>query len=251
MKTCLITGATAGIGAASARAFVAAGWRVIGTGRREERLRAMQEELGAAFLPLSIDMQNLEEVETLAKLEGEWAGIDCLVNNAGLAPPMATFRTASGTTSRPSSTPISPASSRLTRACLPKLIAAQGLVVNLSSVAGNYPYRGGAVYGGSKAFVRQFSLALRNDLAGTGVRVTSIEPGMAETEFTLVRNGGDQAASEALYAGIEPMTAEDLATTILWVASQPAHLNFNSIELMPTRQSWAGFSMTRQNQAGS
>jgi serine 3-dehydrogenase len=135
----------------------------------------------------------------------------------------------------------------LTRACLPRLIASQGIVVNLSSVAGTYPYRGGAVYGATKAFVRQFSLMLRNDLAGTGVRVTSIEPGMAETEFTLVRNGGDQAASDALYAGIDPMTAEDLANTILWVATQPAHLNFNSIELMPTRQNWAGFSTNRKS----
>ncbi|NJC04762.1 serine 3-dehydrogenase [Sphingomonas kaistensis] len=247
MKTCLITGATAGIGAASARAFVGAGWRVIGTGRREERLKALQEELGAAFLPLSIDMQHLDEVETLAKLDGEWAGIDCLVNNAGLAPPMADLQDSKWDDLKTVLDTNVTGLVALTRACLPKLIAARGLVVNLSSVAGNYPYRGGAVYGGTKAFVRQFSLALRNDLAGTGVRVTSIEPGMAETEFTVVRNGGDQAASDALYAGVEPMTAEDLAGTILWVASQPPHLNFNSIELMPTRQSWAGFAMTRQS----
>ena len=113
----------------------------------------------------------------------------------------------------------------LTRACLPKLIAAKGLVVNLSSVAGTYPYRGGAVYGATKAFVRQFSLMLRNDLAGTGVRVTSIEPGMAETEFTLVRNGGDKAASDALYSGIEPMTAEDLANTLRDLADRTTLLH--------------------------
>jgi serine 3-dehydrogenase len=247
MKTCLITGATAGIGAASARAFVGAGWRVIGTGRREERLQSLQEELGGAFLPLSVDMQDLGQVETLAGLEGEWAGIDCLVNNAGLAPPMADLQDSTWDDLKTVLDTNVTGLVALTRACLPKLIAAKGLVLNLSSVAGNYPYRGGAVYGGTKAFVRQFSLMLRNDLAGTGVRVTSIEPGMAETEFTVVRNGGDQAASDALYAGIEPMTAEDLANTILWVASQPSHLNFNSIEVMPTRQSWAGFAMTRQS----
>ncbi|GAA3999257.1 SDR family NAD(P)-dependent oxidoreductase [Sphingomonas humi] len=246
MKTCLITGATAGIGAASARAFVGAGWRVIGTGRREERLKAMQEELGASFLPLSIDMRDLAQVETLAQLDGEWGAIDCLLNNAGLAPPMADLQDSKWEDLQTVLDTNVTGLVALTRACLPKLIEAKGVIVNLSSVAGNYPYRGGAVYGGTKAFVRQFSLALRNDLAGTGVRVTSIEPGMAETEFTVVRNGGDQAASDALYAGVEPMTAEDLAETILWVASRPAHLNFNSIELMPTRQGWAGFAMTRK-----
>ena len=247
MKTCLITGATAGIGAASARAFVGAGWRVVGTGRREERLKALQEELGGNFLPLAVDMQDVEQLERLASLDGDWSGIDCLVNNAGLAPPMADLQDSKWDDLKTVLDTNVTGLVALTRACLPKLIAAQGIVVNLSSVAGTYPYRGGAVYGATKAFVRQFSLMLRNDLAGTGVRVTSIEPGMAETEFTLVRNGGDQAASDALYAGIEPMTAEDLANTILWVASQPPHLNFNSIELMPTRQNWAGFSTNRKS----
>ena len=242
MKTVLITGATSGIGAAAARGFVAGGWRVIGTGRREERLQTLQEELGAAFLPLAIDMRDLDAVASLAKLEGEWAGLDCLVNNAGLAPPMAALQDSDwGDLATVLDTNVTGLVA-LTRACLPRLIERRGLIVNLSSVAGNYPYRGGAVYGASKAFVRQFSLMLRNDLAGTGVRVSSIEPGMAETEFTLVRNGGDQAASDALYAGVEPMTAEDLAETILWIASRPAHLNINSLELMPTRQHWAGFA---------
>ena len=247
MKTCLITGVTAGIGAASARAFAAAGWRVVGTGRREDRLQALQEELGAAFLPLAIDMQDVDRLTELARLEGEWSRIDCLINNAGLAPPMNDLQDSEWD---PLKTVIDTNITglvALTRALLPKLIEAKGSIINLSSVAGTYPYRGGAVYGASKAFVRQFSLMLRNDLAGTGVRVSSIEPGMAETEFTLVRNGGDQAASDALYAGIEPMTSEDLAETILWVASRPPHLNINSLELMPTRQSWAGFAMTRKD----
>jgi serine 3-dehydrogenase len=190
-------------------------------------------------------MRDLAAVETLARLDGEWGQLDCLVNNAGLAPPMADLQESDW---EPLATVLDTNVTglvALTRACLSRLIETKGLIVNLSSVAGTYPYRGGAVYGATKAFVRQFSLMLRNDLAGTGVRVTSIEPGMAETEFTLVRNGGDQAASDALYAGLEPMTAEDLAETILWVASRPAHLNVNAIELMPTRQSWAGFAMTR------
>ena len=134
----------------------------------------------------------------------------------------------------------------LTRALLPKLIERKGAVINLSSVAATYPYRGGAVYGASKAFVRQFSLDLRCDLAGTGVRVTSIEPGMVETEFTLVRTGGDQAASDQLYAKMNPMTAEDIAETIWWIATLPPHLNINTIELMPVNQSFAGFAVTRK-----
>ena len=121
----------------------------------------------------------------------------------------------------------------LTRALLPTLIQRKGAIINLSSVAASYPYKGGAVYAGTKAFVRQFSLDLRCDLAGTGVRVTSIEPGMAETEFTVVRTGGDQAASDELYASMNPMTAEDLAELIWWVATLPPHLNINAIELMP------------------
>ncbi|GLR47594.1 SDR family NAD(P)-dependent oxidoreductase [Sphingomonas astaxanthinifaciens] len=246
MKTCLITGATAGIGAATARAFAGAGWRVIGTGRREERLRALQEELGAAFLPLTVDMQDIGALEDLARLEGEWSAVDCLVNNAGLAPPMADLQDSEWDKLRTVLDTNVTGLVALTRALMPKIIAAKGSIINLSSVAATYPYKGGAVYGATKAFVRQFSLMLRNDLAGTGVRVTSIEPGMIETEFTLVRNGGDQAASDALYAGIEPMTAEDLAETILWVASRPAHLNINALELMPTRQSWAGFATTRK-----
>jgi serine 3-dehydrogenase len=135
----------------------------------------------------------------------------------------------------------------LTRALLPRLIERRGAVINLSSVAATYPYRGGAVYAGSKAFVRQFSLDLRCDLAGTGVRVTSIEPGMVETEFTIVRNGGDQAASDSLYADMDPMTAVDMANTIHWIASLPAHLNVNAIELMPVNQSWAGFAVSRKS----
>jgi serine 3-dehydrogenase len=134
----------------------------------------------------------------------------------------------------------------VTRHLLPGLIERKGAVINLSSVAGTYPYRGGAIYAATKAFVTQFSLDLRCDLHGTGVRVTSIEPGMAETEFTLVRTGGDQAASDHLYANMDPMTADDLAETIWWIATLPRRLNINTIELMPTSQSFAGFTVTRQ-----
>ena len=245
-KTAFITGATAGIGEASARRFAAGGWRVIATGRRGDRLRRLSDELGDKCLPLELDIRDSGALLDAAKLSGEWGEIDLLVNNAGLAPPMAPLQESDfaqlDNAMRTNMTGLV----ALTRALLPGLIERKGAVVNLSSVAATYPYRGGAVYGGSKAFVRQFSLDLRCDLAGTGVRVTSIEPGMVETEFTVVRTGGDQAASDALYADMDPMTAEDMAETIWWVATLPPHININAIELMPTSQSFAGFTVTRE-----
>jgi len=245
-KTILITGATAGIGEAAARRFAAGGWRVIGTGRRGDRLKALGDELGEAFLPLEIDMLDLAALENLAKLEAPWGEIDLLLNNAGLAPPTdplpdtdwARIETVIDTNIT--------GLVALTRALLPKIVARKGAIINLGSVAGTYPYKGGAVYAGTKAFVHQFTLDLRCDLHGSGVRVTSIEPGMAETEFTIVRTGGDQKASDALYAGVTPMTAGDLAETIWWIATLPPHLNINTIELMPVNQSFAGFAVHRE-----
>lgn len=241
-KTIFITGATAGIGEAAARRFAAGGWQVIGTGRRRDRLDALAAELGDSFQPLALDMKNADSFD--GALHGK--AVDLLLNNAGLAPPMSNLQDAE---QGPLDTVIDTNVTglvALTRALLPTLVERKGAIINLSSVAATYPYRGGAVYAGSKAFVRQFSLGLRCDLAGTGVRVTSIEPGMVETEFTLVRNGGDQAASDALYANMDPMTAEDIADTIHWVATLPPHVNINAIELMPVSQSWAGFAVARE-----
>jgi len=245
-KTILITGATAGFGEAAARKFAAGGWKVIGTGRRAERLRALQDDLGGAFLPLEIDMRDREAVESLAKLDSPWGDIDLLLNNAGLAPPTDPLpETDWDRVEQVIETNVTGLVA-LTRALLPKLVERKGHIINLSSVAATYPYKGGAVYAGTKAFVRQFSLDLRCDLAGTGVRVTSIEPGMAETEFTVVRTGGDKDASDKLYAGMDPMTAEDLADLFWWLANLPPHLNINAIELMPVTQSWAGFNVHRE-----
>jgi serine 3-dehydrogenase len=246
MKAAFITGATAGIGAAAARKFVEAGWRVVGTGRRQDRLDTLAAELGGAFHPLMLDMQAGSFSEALADLPKAFRSIDLLLNNAGLAPPMNSLQDAE---QGPLETVIDTNVTglvALTRALLPTLVERKGAIINLSSVAATYPYRGGAVYAGSKAFVRQFGLGLRCDLAGTGVRVTSIEPGMVETEFTLVRTGGDQAASDALYANMNPMTADDIADTIFWVATLPPHVNINALELMPTSQSWAGFAVQRE-----
>ena len=245
-KTAFITGATAGIGEAAARRFAGSGWRVIATGRRGNRLRALADELGDNCLPLELDMRDSEALLDCARLSGDWGEIDLLINNAGLAPPTDPLQEADYAGLENAIQTNITGLVALTRALLPRLIDRRGAVVNLSSVAATYPYRGGAVYGASKAFVRQFSLDLRCDLAGTGVRVTSIEPGMVETEFTVVRTGGDKAASDALYANMDPMTGEDIAETIWWIANLPAHVNINTIELMPTSQSFAGFTVTRK-----
>ena len=245
-KTILITGASAGFGEAAARRFAGEGWRVIGTGRRGERLRALQEQLGERFLPLEIDMRDREALESVARLDPPWGAIDLLLNNAGLAPPTDALPDTDweriDTVIDTNITGLV----ALTRALLPGLIERKGQIINLSSVAATYPYKGGAVYAGTKAFVRQFSLDLRCDLAGTGGRVTSVEPGMAETEFTIVRTGGDRDASDKLYAGMNPMTADDLADLFWWLANLPPHLNINAIELMPVSQSWAGFTVHRE-----
>ena len=246
MKTILITGATAGIGEASVRRFVQGGWRAIGTGRRGDRLRALQDELGDAFLPLEIDLRDVAAVESLARLEAPWGEIDLLLNNAGLAPPTDPLPDTDWERIETVIETNVTGLVALTRSLMPKLVERKGAIINLSSVAATYPYKGGAVYAGTKAFVRQFSLDLRCDLHGTGVRVTSIEPGMAETEFTLVRTGGDKQASDQLYAGMNPMTAADIAETIWWVANLPPHLNINAIELMPVSQSFAGFIVARE-----
>ena len=246
MKTILITGATAGFGEAAARKFVSGGWNAIGTGRRGDRLRRLQEELGDAFLPLEIDMRDRASVESIADLSPPWSGIDLLLNNAGLAPPTDPLPdTDWDRIDEVIDTNITGLVA-LTRALLPGLVERKGQIINLSSVAATYPYKGGAVYAGTKAFVRQFSLDLRCDLAGTGVRVTSVEPGMAETEFTIVRTGGDREASDKLYAGMDPMTSQDLADLFWWLANLPPHLNINTVELMPVSQSFAGFTVSRE-----
>jgi serine 3-dehydrogenase len=219
---------------------------VVGTGRRRDRLDELAAEFGDFFHPIMQDIQIQEGFQRdLDNLPERYRGIDLLLNNAGLAPPMSNFQDAGQGIDTAIDTNVTGLVWQ-TRALLPRLIERKGAIINLASVAATYPYRGGAVYAGTKAFVRQFSLGLRCDLAGTGVRVTSIEPGMVETEFTLVRTGGDQAASDALYANMDPMTAEDIAGTIWWVATLPPHLNINTLELMPVNQSWGGFAVHRR-----
>jgi len=246
MKTILITGATAGFGEAAARKFVSGGWNAIGTGRRGDRLKRLQDELGDSFLPLEIDMRDRPALEGIADLSPPWGEIDLLLNNAGLAPPTDPLPDTDWDRIEEVVDTNIIGLVALTRALLPTLVERKGQIINLSSVAATYPYKGGAVYAGTKAFVRQFSLDLRSDLHGTGVRVTSVEPGMAETEFTIVRTGGDRTASDKLYAGMDPMTAQDLADLFWWIATLPPHLNINTVELMPVSQSFAGFTVSRE-----
>lgn len=247
MRTAFITGGTAGIGEAAVRAFAGAGWRVVATGRRADRLTALAEEIGPDRLhTLAFDIRDRTALDAaFAGLPAEFARADLLVNNAGLALGTAPAQDAKlDDWDTMIDTNVS-ALVAATHALLPGLIERKGAIINLSSVAATYPYSGGNVYAATKAFVRQFSLALRADLHGTGVRVTSIEPGMVETEFTVVRTGGDQAASDKLYGGVSPMTGEDIAATLLWVAELPPHLNINRLELMPVNQSFAGFAVAR------
>lgn len=246
-RTAFVTGATSGIGEAAVRRFTAGGWQVLGTGRRQDRLEALGRDLPAgSFHGLALDMRDTEAVrQAVAALPAQFTDIDLLINNAGLALGTVPAQTADLADWDTMIATNVTALVGITHQLLPKLIARKGAIINLSSVAATYPYTGGNVYGATKAFVRQFSLGLRCDLHGTGVRVTSIEPGMVETEFTLVRTGGDAKASDTLYAGSNPMTGEDIADVLFWTASQPPHLNVNVLELMPVSQSFAGFQVAR------
>jgi serine 3-dehydrogenase len=248
IKTAFITGATSGFGLATARRFAEAGWRIVATGRRADRLQDLVDQVGDKWVhPAAFDVRDADAMQAaLDALPEGFRNIDLLVNNAGLAQGTAPAQQASLEDWRTMIDTNITALVTLTRALLPNLIARRGAIVNISSTAATYPYQGGNVYGGTKAFVSQFSLNLRSDLHGTGVRVTTLEPGMAETEFTLVRTHGDQSASDTLYRGAQAMGADDIADTIYWIATLPSHLNVNRLELMPVSQSYAGFQVYRE-----
>lgn len=248
--TVFITGATSGFGAAMARKFAAAGWSVIITGRRQARLDALVEELSplAPVHSVVLDVQDREAVfQAVADLPDAFKNVHTLINNAGLALGLDQAQTANLDDWDTMVDTNIKGLMYVTRALLPTLIAQKtGTVINLGSVAGTYPYPGGNTYGGTKAFVHQFSLNVRNDLHGTGVRVTCLEPGLAETEFSVVRFAGDQAKADKVYAGAAPLTAEDVADTALWVAQAPPNVNYNVIEVMATGQSWSNFAIHRE-----
>jgi len=248
--TVLITGATAGFGEAMARRFVHDGHRVIAAGRRAGRLDALAHELGDALLAFPLDMADAAAIAALpGSLPEGWRAVDVLVNNAGLALGTAPAFQASLEDWNTMVTTNVTGLIRLTHAILPGMVARdQGHVVNISSAAATYPYPGGNVYGATKAFVTQFSLNLKADLIGTGVRVTNLEPGLVGgSEFSQVRYGGDAEKAVAVYANITPLSPQDIAEAVAWVISLPRHVNINRMEMMPTCQASGMLAVKRRD----
>jgi len=250
-KVVLITGATSGFGRAAARKFASEGWALVITGRREDRLQALQAEL-METVPVfyqTLDVRNQADVQQLVeRLPDPFNEVSCLINNAGLAlSPKPAQETELADWHTMIDTNIT-GLVNMTHALLPSLIkVGEGAsIINVGSIAGQWPYPGSHVYGASKAFVQQFSYNLRCDLLGTGVRVTDLAPGIAETEFTLVRTGGDQQASDALYANTQALSAEDIANAMYYIATLPPHICINHMEVMPTMQAWSPFAIHRE-----
>ncbi|HEX8909971.1 MAG TPA: SDR family NAD(P)-dependent oxidoreductase [Anaeromyxobacteraceae bacterium] len=242
-----VTGATSGFGRAISERLARDGARVVVAGRRAERLQDLARALGERAHPIVLDVRDRRAVEAaVTSLPAAFAEVDVLVNNAGLALGLEPAQRASlddwdtmiDTNCRGLVT--------CTRALLPGMVARRrGHVVNIGSVAASYPYPGGNVYGATKAFVHQFSQNLKADLLGTGLRVTVLEPGMADTEFSLVRLK-DEGKAKAVYQGMQPLTADDVADTVAWCLTRPPHFNVNVIEMMPTDQAFSPFSVHRK-----
>ncbi|MFQ1050399.1 SDR family oxidoreductase [Avibacterium paragallinarum] len=244
----LITGASAGFGKVMCEVFINAGYKVIGAARRLEKLTALQNELGENFYPLQMDMNNLTQISTaLSQLPEAFQEIDLLVNNAGLALGLEPAHQANFEDWLTMINTNIVGLTYLTRQILPQMVARKlGHIINLGSIAGTYPYPGGNVYGATKAFVEQFSLNLRADLAGTNVRVTNVEPGLCGgTEFSNVRFKGDDEKAASVYANVQPIQPIDIANTVLWIYQQPPHVNINRIEIMPVAQSFSALNVVR------
>ncbi|RBW48810.1 SDR family NAD(P)-dependent oxidoreductase [Marinobacter sp. F3R11] len=249
-KTLFVTGATSGFGAAIARRFAQDGWNLVIAGRRTERLHILADELGAITQvhPLKLDVQDADAVQQgIESLPASFRNIHTLVNNAGLAlAPDAMQDVELSDLHTMINTNITGVVN-VTHALLPALIrsGAGASIINIGSTAGEWPYPGSHVYGASKAFIKQFSYNLRCDLTGTGVRVTDLAPGIAETEFSIVRNNGDQAASDSVYKGTVPLSAKDVAEQVAHIANLPDHININRVEMVPVRQSWGPYAIHR------
>jgi len=247
--TILITGATAGFGRSTALRFARAGWRVVATGRRLERLESLKDELGDSCHILELDIRDRDRVmRTLGNLPRPFDRVDVLVNNAGLA---LGLEPAHDTDLENWEVMVDTNVKGLlyaTRAVLPGMVSRNhGHVVNIGSIAATTPYPGGNVYGATKAFVHQFSRNLRADLLGTAVRVTNVEPGLAETEFAIVRFKGDAERAKAFYKGADPLTGDDIAEIVFWVATLPPHVNVNLMEIMPVSQAWGPPAIHRKS----
>ena len=251
MGSILITGASSGFGQASARRFAAAGRRLVLAARRMDRINNLVEELSdkTDCLGIELDVRDRKAVSTLlTTLPEPFSDVEVLINNAGLAlgleggdkVDLDYWDTMVDTNIK--------GLMYCTRAVLPRIVSrGGGHVVNLGSVAASWPYPGGNVYGGTKAFVQQFSRNLRTDLMGKNVRVTCVEPGMCETEFSLVRFEGDERKANAVYEGMKPLSAGDVAEIIFFITSLPSHININQLEVMPVNQTWAPFSVHRDS----
>lgn len=248
-KTIFITGATSGFGRALAKLCVAQGARVVATGRRQERLDELKAELGDSLHTICLDVRDESAVRTaVAALPAAFAKVDVLVNNAGLALGLDSYENLPMDKIRQMIDTNIGGVLYCTHALLPIMVQNDsGHIVNLGSIAGTYPYPGGNVYGATKAFLAQFSLNLRADLLGKNIRVTNIEPGMCDTEFSSVRFDGDKTKADSVYAGMQPLTAEDIANTIFWCITQPVHVNINRVEVMPTMQASAPLAVSRKS----
>lgn len=246
----LITGASAGFGKALAERLVANGHRVIGCARRLDKLNALADTLGEAFLPVAMDVSDTASIpQILADLPEDFKQVDVLVNNAGLALGTEPAQNASlDDWMRMIDTNVKGLVA-LTHAVLPAMVASDsGYIINVGSIAGSWPYFGGNVYGATKAFVKQFSLNLRADLIGTQVRVTNLEPGnVAGTEFSNVRYHGDDDKAAKVYDGFKTMTGDDIGDILLWLIESPAHINVNRLEVMPVAQTYNGLTIAKQD----
>jgi 3-hydroxy acid dehydrogenase/malonic semialdehyde reductase len=248
-KTVFITGATSGFGKACAELFAARGWQLVICGRREDRLRQLEERLAgtAVFAPV-LDVRDRGQVRgTVDSLPESFRDIDVLVNNAGLALGLEPAHRADEEDWETMIDTNIKGLCHLTRALLPRMVErGSGHIVNIGSVAGSWPYPGGNVYGATKAFVSQFSRNLRADLLGTPIRVSNLEPGLADTEFSTVRFHGDREKADKVYRGIKPLTGNDIAEIVYWTVTLPTHVNINSLEIMPVCQSWGPFAIHRE-----
>lgn len=249
--TALITGASSGIGRAVAVNLAKQGFKLVLLARRKERLRELSESL-VDFTRCHVipcDVRNSEALShAMTQLPAEFAEVDVLINNAGLALGLAAAQQASWQDWQTMIETNCTALAFVTHLILPGMVARdRGHVINIGSIAGSYAYPGGNVYGATKAFVAQFTTNLKADLVGTSVRVTNIEPGLTSgSEFSLVRFGGDQQKADMVYAGTQPLMAEDIANSVAWVIQQPPHVNINRIEIMPTCQASAGFKIKKE-----
>lgn len=248
MNIVLVTGASSGFGQAICRKLIADGYKVIGAARRLDKLQKLAQELGANFLPLTLDVSKKDSIETiLLQLPKEFQPIDILINNAGLALGLEPAYEADYNDWQTMIETNVIGLVHLTHQILPGMVERNsGYIINLGSVAGTYPYKGGNVYGASKAFVKQFSANLRTDLLGKKIRVTNIEPGLCGgTEFSNVRFHGNAEQAAAVYKDVDFITSEDIANTVSWLVNTPSHFNVNSIEIMPVAQASAGLAVCK------